>query len=119
MQSKANRLENWGCKGCTEPFNDARRLEFEEFAQTIIVDRLWVDPCMLSLVLGLVLASRWYATSLKAFGAAMGFGVTIAPIPRRPQAMCPPLQSAKRLPMDPSRIAAGNATPHRRAGYYR
>jgi riboflavin kinase/FMN adenylyltransferase len=80
--SKANRLEKLGVSRLYEvPFNDAlAALTPEEFAQTIIVDRLGLTHVVVGSDFCFGKDRAGNATSLKAFGAAMGFGVTIAPM---------------------------------------
>ncbi|MFB1026338.1 MAG: bifunctional riboflavin kinase/FMN adenylyltransferase, partial [Octadecabacter sp.] len=80
--SKANRLEKLGVARLYEvPFNDAlAALTPEEFAQTIIVDRLGLTHVVVGSDFCFGKDRAGNATNLKAFGAAMGFGVTIAPM---------------------------------------
>lgn len=80
--SKANRLEKLGVERLYEvPFNDAlAALAPQEFAQTIIVDRLGLTHVVVGADFCFGKDRAGKATDLQAFGAAMGFGVTIAPM---------------------------------------
>lgn len=80
--AKANRLEKLGIERLYEvPFNAAlAALTPEEFAQKIIKDRLGLTHVVVGedFCFGNDRAGK--AADLKAFGAEMGFGVTVAPM---------------------------------------
>lgn len=80
--SKANRLEKLGIERLYEvPFNEAlAALTPEEFAQTIILDRLGLTHVVVGEDFCFGQNRAGNAAELAAFGAQMGFGVTIAPM---------------------------------------
>ncbi len=80
--SKANRLEKLGVERLYEvPFNDAlAALTPEEFAQTVIVDRLGLTHVVVGADFCFGKGRAGNAADLQAFGAAKGFGVTIVPL---------------------------------------
>ena len=80
--SKANRLEKLGIERLYQvPFNEAlAALPPEEFAQTIIADRLGLTHVVVGEDFCFGQGREGTAQDLKAFGEAMGFGVTIAPM---------------------------------------
>ena len=80
--SKANRLEKLGVERLYEvPFNDAlAALTPEGFAQSVIKDRLGLTHVVVGEDFCFGQGRAGNADDLKRFGAAMGFGVTIAPM---------------------------------------
>lgn len=80
--AKANRLEKLGVERLYEvPFNAAlAALTPREFAQTVIKDRLGLTHVVVGEDFCFGKDRAGNADTLKAFGAEMGFGVTIAPM---------------------------------------
>lgn len=81
-EAKANRLEKLGVERLYQvPFNDALAdLTPEEFAQTIITNRLGLTHVVVGEDFCFGKGRAGTAHDLQAFGKKMGFGVTIAPI---------------------------------------
>lgn len=81
-EAKANRLEKLGVERLYEvPFNGALAdLTPEEFAKTIIHDRLGLTHVVVGADFCFGKDRTGNAQSLKAFGDTFGFGVTIAPM---------------------------------------
>jgi riboflavin kinase/FMN adenylyltransferase len=80
--SKANQLKKLGVERLYEvPFNDVlAALTPEDFAQSIIVDRLGLTHVVVGADFCFGKDRAGKAADLQEFGAVMGFGVTIAPM---------------------------------------
>lgn len=80
--AKASRMEKLGVQKLYEiPFNDGlAALSPRDFAQVIIKDRLGLTHVVVGADFRFGNARAGTVTDLQAFGAEMGFGVTIAPI---------------------------------------
>jgi len=81
-EARANRLAKLGVEKLYEvPFNDGlAQLTPREFAQTIISDQLGLKHVVVGADFCFGKGRAGTVEDLKAFGAEMGFGVTIAPI---------------------------------------
>jgi riboflavin kinase/FMN adenylyltransferase len=79
-EAKANRLDKLGVERLFEvPFNKAlAELDARAFAQTVICDQLGLDHVVVGQDFCFGKGRSGNAETLKAFGAEMGFGVTIA-----------------------------------------